>query len=163
MLVAEVSADLAMVEAAMDSDPGSQATGPRGLLAERVGNHAASAHRLIEQSDQLILRVKDRMQKTDQLVERAFHRVGDAAGVARVAERSAAGAGERYLRAKQRELDAHERAIQRHDEAAALQERFGHPDRAASAREHGRQARALHAQALRELQDWAGSGPAAEE
>jgi hypothetical protein len=56
-----------------------------------------------------------------------------------------------------------ERAIQRHDEAAALQERFGHPDRAARARKHGRQARELHQQALRELRDWAGSAPAVED
>jgi hypothetical protein len=37
-----------------------------------------------------------------------------------------------------------------------LQERFGHPDRAASAREHGRQARELHKLALRELHAWLG-------
>lgn len=104
------------------------------------------------------------MAQTDRRVERTFHRIRDAAGVARVAERSVAGPGERYLRAKQRELNAHERAIQRHDEAAAaLQERFGHPDRAARAREHGRQARELHQQALRELRDWAGSAPAVED
>jgi hypothetical protein len=40
--------------------------------------------------------------------------------------------------------------------SAVLQERFGHPDRAASVREHGRQARELHKLALRELHGWLG-------
>ena len=35
--------------------------------------------------------------------------------------------------------------------SAVLQERFGNSDRAASAREHGRQARELHKLALQEL------------
>jgi hypothetical protein len=100
--------------------------------------------------------------QTDRRVERTFHRIRDAAGVALMAERAATGAEERYLRAKQRELAAHERAIRRHDEAALLQERFGHPDRAANAREHGRQARVLHAQAVQELLSWAGQPPVGE-
>jgi hypothetical protein len=46
---------------------------------------------------------------------------------------------------------------------AVLQERLGHPDRATSAREHARQARKLHEQALRELHGWAGPAPAGED
>jgi hypothetical protein len=53
-----------------------------------------------------------------------------------------------------RELAAHERAIKRHEEAAAVQERFGHPDRAADAREHARRARELRELALREQREW---------
>jgi hypothetical protein len=147
---------MADVEAVMGSDPGSQAMGPNGRLALQVGDHVAAAERLIEQSTRAIERVRARMRQTDRQVQRTSHRVQDAAGMARVAERPVAGAGDRYLRAKQRELAAHERAIQRHDEAAALQERFGHPDRAASAREHGRQARELYERALHELHAWAG-------
>ena len=111
----------------MDSDPGGQAMGPSGRLVQRVGDHVAATDRLIEQSRAAIDRVRAEMAQTGRRVERTFHRIRDAAGVARVAERFVAGPGERYLRAKQRELNAHERAIQRHDEAAALQERFGHP------------------------------------
>ena len=142
----------------MDRNPESRATGLSGLLTQRVGDHVALADRLIRQSQQLIAQIRDRIEQTDQ----TFHRVRDAAGAARLAERSATSAEERYVRAKQRELVAHERAIQRHDEAAALQERFGHPDRAANAREHGRQARELHAQALQELLTWAGQPPPGE-
>ena len=153
---------VAVVEVAMENEPGPQRTGPSGLLTQRVGDHVAAADRLIEQSHELIAQIRDRVQQTDRRVDRTFHRVRDAAGMARVAERPATGADERYLRAKQRELAAHERAIRRHDEAAVLQERFGHPDRAANAREHGRQARELHALALEELHSWAGQPPAGE-
>jgi hypothetical protein len=151
-----------VVEAEMDSDPGSQAIGPSGL-AQRVGDHVAAADRLIEQSHEAIGRVRAEIQQTDRLVARTFSRIRDAVGAGQAAKRARTGAEERYLQAKQRELAAHERAIQRHDEAAALQERFGHPDQAAAAREHGRQARELHQQALWELYAWAGSAPAAEE
>jgi hypothetical protein len=108
-------------------------------------------------------RARAQIDNTDRRIDRIFHLVQDAAGATQAAKRAPTEAGERYLRAKQRELAAHERAIQRHDEAAALQERFGHSDRAAAAREHGRQARELHQQALWELHAWAGSAPAAEE
>ncbi|HEX8132353.1 MAG TPA: maleylpyruvate isomerase N-terminal domain-containing protein, partial [Actinomycetes bacterium] len=57
----------------------------------------------------------------------------------------------RALLAKRRELAAHQRAIKRHEEAAALQERFGHPDRAASSRRHAQHARELQERALQEL------------
>jgi hypothetical protein len=60
------------------------------------------------------------------------------------------------LAAKQRELAAHDRAIRRHEEAAELQERLGHPDRAANARTHAQHARELRQQALHELNDGKG-------
>jgi hypothetical protein len=127
----------------MDSDPGSQVTGPSGALAQRVREHVAAADRLIDQSRQAIGRAWAQIQQTDRRVQRTFHRVGDAAGAARAAEQVVTAAEERYLQAKQRELAAHEGAIRRHQEAAVLQEQFGHPDRAATAREHGRHAREL--------------------
>ena len=64
------------------------------------------------------------------------------------------GSRERVRSAKHRELAAHERAIDRHEEAAEVQERLGHPDRAARAREHARHARELRDLAVRELQEW---------
>src|SRR5262245_17379114 len=146
----------------MDSDPGSQVTGPSGVLAQRVTDHVAAADRLIDQSRREIGRAWAQIQQTDRRVMRTFHRVRDAGGAAHAAGRLATAAEERYLQAKQRELDAHERAIRRHAEAALLQEQFGHPDRAAAAREHGRHARELYQQALRELRTWAGSASAGE-
>jgi hypothetical protein len=64
------------------------------------------------------------------------------------------GARERVRSAKRRELAAHDRAIDRHEQAAELQERLGHTDRAARAREHARHARELRDLAARELQEW---------
>jgi hypothetical protein len=63
---------------------------------------------------------------------------------------------ERAMLAKRRELAAHERAIARHEQAVTLQERFGHPDRATTARRHAEHARSLRDQALRELQEQEG-------
>ncbi|HJU01302.1 MAG TPA: hypothetical protein VJ966_08860 [Actinomycetes bacterium] len=147
----------------MDSDPGAPSTGPSGSLVQRVGDYVAAADRLIRQSRQAIGRVRPGIEETDRRVQRTFSRIRDAVGAGQAAGRARTGAEERYLRAKQRELAAHERAIRRHDEAAALQERLGHPDRAARAREHGRQARELHQQALQELHDWAGRMRAVED
>jgi hypothetical protein len=64
------------------------------------------------------------------------------------------GAAERVRVAKRRELAAHERAIDRHRQAAELQERLGHPDRAARAREHARHAQELLELAAQELREW---------
>jgi hypothetical protein len=59
-------------------------------------------------------------------------------------------ARERAARAKAHELAAHRRVEQLHEEAAKLQERLGHADRAQAARERAEHARELHAEALRE-------------
>jgi hypothetical protein len=56
------------------------------------------------------------------------------------------GTRERVARAKERELAAHQRAIE-------LQDRLGHPDRAANAREHAQHARQLLAQGLAEQRE----------
>jgi hypothetical protein len=57
------------------------------------------------------------------------------------------------VRAKAHELAAHRRAADLHEQAAKLQERLGHADRAQAARERAEHGRALHAQALREQAD----------
>ena len=64
------------------------------------------------------------------------------------------GAADRARLAKRRELAAHKRAIDHHKQAAELQERLGHPDRATRAREHARHAQELLEQAVQELQEW---------
>ena len=61
-----------------------------------------------------------------------------------------AGARWRARAAKQRELEAHAKAIELHQQAAELQDRLGHPDRAARAREHADHARELWSQAIAE-------------
>jgi hypothetical protein len=52
-------------------------------------------------------------------------------------------ARDRAALAKQRELAAHQRAIELHEQAAEFQDRLGHPDRAANARQHAEHAREL--------------------
>jgi hypothetical protein len=69
---------------------------------------------------------------------------------ARRTPRQATSALERAKLAKRRELAAHLRAIELHEQAAALQDRLGHPDRAANARQHAEHARELYECALEE-------------
>jgi hypothetical protein len=66
---------------------------------------------------------------------------------------------ERAMLAKRWELAAHERAINHQEQAIALQERFGHPDRAATARRHAEHAPNLRDQLLQELQEQEGTPP----
>jgi hypothetical protein len=86
-----------------------------------------------------------------------------ATGGAEGAQQRVKSARERALLAKRRELAAHERAIKRHEEAATVQERFGHPDRAATAREHARGARELRELALEEQREWEAQTSAGED
>jgi hypothetical protein len=79
-----------------------------------------------------------------------------AVGGAEEGQQRVTSARERARLAKRRELAAYERAIQGHKRAAQVQERFGHPDRAATAREHAQHARELLELALHEQQEWEG-------
>jgi hypothetical protein len=60
---------------------------------------------------------------------------------------------ERAGRARARELAAHRRAAELHEQAARLQARLGHADRTQAARKRAEHARELHALALREQAD----------
>ena len=73
-----------------------------------------------------------------------------ATATAEQAGQEAVGARWRARIAKQREIEAHARAIKLHQQAAELQDRLGHPDRAARAREHADHARKLWSQAKEE-------------
>ena len=75
---------------------------------------------------------------------------GRATAPAELAGQEATGARWRARLAKQRELEAHARAIELHQSAAELQDRLGHPDRAARARVHAEHARQLWNLALAE-------------
>jgi hypothetical protein len=140
----------------MEPRPETQKTGPRGALVERVGDHVAAAKQVIQASRKAVVKATSQIQQTHGRVGRNDQRGHDSAGRARAAHQSATAAGQRFLAAKQRELAAHDRAIRRHEEAAELQERLGHPDRAANARTHAHHARELRQQALHELNDWKG-------
>ena len=113
-----------------DEEGDRQVTGPSGTLAERVGDHVASADRLLLQSSQVVERVRARVQQTHGRVERTLWRVQEAAGEVRAVQRSTTGAVERFLQIKQRELAAHLAAVELHEQAAELQEQMGHSDRA---------------------------------
>jgi hypothetical protein len=142
----------------MERGLASQPTGP-GALA-RVGERIAAANQLIQASRKAVAQATVQIQQSHDRLGRPDQRGHDSAGRARAAHRSAAAAGQRFLRAKQRELAAHDRAILRHKQAAELQERLGHPDRAANARTHAQHARELRQQALQELRDWQARTPA---
>jgi hypothetical protein len=135
----------------MDGDGGSQVTGPSGHLAQRLGDHVASANELLQQSHQAVERVRARVYQAHRRVERTFRRVQDAAVAAQAAQRAAGRASERFLQIKQRELAAHLSAAELHEQAAELQDRMGHPGRAAEARAHAEQARAWYRLAGEEL------------
>jgi hypothetical protein len=147
-------------EAVMERDLELQSTDPSGALVERVAEHVAAAHQLIQASRNAVARATVQIQQSHDRVGRTNQPRHDSAGRARAAHRSATAAGQRYLQAKQRELAAHDRAILRHIEAAEFQQRLGHPDRAANARTHAQHARELRQQALQELNDWLGQTPA---
>lgn len=147
----------------MERDPAPQKAGPSGALVERVGDHIAAANQVIQASQEAVVRATSQIQQTHGRVGRNYQRGHDSAGRARAAHRSATAAGQRFLAAKQRELAAHNRAILRHTEAAELQQRLGHPDRAANARTHAQHTRELRQQALQELRDWEGQTPADED
>ena len=86
----------------------------------------------------------------------------DQAGRADEAHKSAVSAYARAVLAKRQELAAHVRAIKHHEDAAELQERFGHPERAAAAREHARQTRQMQKEALRQQLELEERAPAGE-
>jgi hypothetical protein len=129
-------------------------TGPGGTLAQRVGDHVAEADQLLSRSHQAVERVTARVQLTQQRVQRTYQQIQEVAEAAQLAHRSTAEAAERFLKVKQRELAAHLAAAELHEQAAELQQRLGRPERAAEARAHAEQARAMHRLAEEELADY---------
>jgi hypothetical protein len=115
---------------------------PSGSLAERIGRHLDAANQLLRQSDRVVQRAATRVRQTRQRI----------AGTSPPADPP--GPAERFLAVKQRELTAHRGAIELHEQAAVLQERLGHPDRAATAREHANHARELYRRAWEELAEY---------
>ena len=125
----------------MEADHERPVRGSDEALADWVHAHVVAAERLISQSQQAVDRVTDRVQQTYRRIQDAYQQVQDLAGAAQPTHRSSAGAGDRVLQVKQRELAAHLAAVELHEQAAELQQRLGHPDRAAEAHAHAEQAR----------------------
>ena len=138
----------------MERDGERPVTGPGGALAERVGEHVAAAELLIRQSHQAVERVTARVQQTQRRVVHTYQQVQEVADAAQLAHRFSAGAVDRFLQVKRRELAAHLTAVELHEQAAELQKRLGHPERAAEAHAHAERARVLHRLAAEELADY---------
>jgi hypothetical protein len=138
----------------MASEGERQVTGPGGTLAQRVGDHVGSADLLLRQSHEAVERVRARVQQTHRRVEQTFRRVQEAAGGVLAAQGFATEVTERFRQIKQRELAAHLAAEALHKRAAELQERMGHPERAAEARRQAEQALAWYRLAGEELADY---------
>lgn len=130
----------------MDRD--GQPLGPSGRLANRIRDHVAAAKELLRQSHQVADRAGARVRQSQLRLERADPRA------LRVGDAPLRPSAERILEVKQRELTAHRGAIELHEQAAQLQERLGHPDRAAEARQHAAHARELYRRACDELADY---------
>jgi hypothetical protein len=130
----------------MDRD--GQPLGPSGRLANRIRDQVAAAKELLRQSNQVAERAGARVRQSQLRLEQADLRALRAGDVPLTP------LADRVLEVKQRELTAHRGAIELHEQAAQLQERLGHPDRAAQARQHAAHARELYRQAWDELADY---------
>src|SRR5262245_760071 len=106
-----------------------------------------------EAEDQALERLRNLADETIEQARRIRKAASQAAGGAKQARRHAVSAAERAALAKRRELAAHARAISLHEQAVELQERLGHPDRAARARAHAEHARELQGLALEEQRE----------
>ena len=111
----------------------------RGDLTERIRARVDAAEQLLDES-------ADRVGAAAERVRQAHLQAQQAQRTARLAQEHIDRTRERAARAKDRELAAHLRAEKLHTHAAGLQERLGHPDRAARA--HGQ---AVHAREQYEL------------
>ena len=138
----------------MERDRDRPLMGPSGTLAERVGDHVASANRLLEDSHEAVERLRARTEQTHRRVERTFQRVQEAVSAARLVHRTTAKASDRFLEIKRRELAAHLAAVELHKRAAALQDRLGYPERAAEARSQAEQAQRWYRLAGEELDEY---------
>jgi methyl-accepting chemotaxis protein len=138
----------------MERDHERPVNGPDGTLTERVGDHVAAAELLIRQSHQAVDLVAARVLRTLRRVQHTSRQVQEGADSVRLSRRSAAEAAEHFLQVKQRELATHLMAAELHEQAAALQDRLGHPERASQARAHAGHARELYRLATTELADY---------
>jgi hypothetical protein len=107
-----------------------QVTNPSGTLAQRVGDHVASANQRLQQSRRAVERLRARTELAHCRIDRTNRRLQEARGSLRAVRRSSTEAMNRFLLIKRRELAAHLAAVELHEQAAALQERMeGRPAR----------------------------------
>jgi hypothetical protein len=81
-----------------------QVTGPSGTLAQRVGDHVASANQLLQQSRRAVDRLRARTELAYRRIDRTNRRIEEARGLTGSTQRSSAGAVSRFMLVKQREL-----------------------------------------------------------
>jgi hypothetical protein len=125
----------------MGNDSDSEQIESVGDLTGRVRAQVDPAERLLDQSAERVGAAAERVWQARLQAEQAQRTV-------RLAQEHVARTRERAARAKDRELAAHLRAEALHMDAASLQERLGHPDRAARARGQAVRARELYELAL---------------
>jgi chromosome segregation ATPase len=129
-------------------------TGPSGTLAQRVGDHVASANQLLQQSRRAVERLRARTELAHRRIDRTNRRIQEARGSVRALPRSSSDAMDRFLLVKERELTAHLAAVELHEQTAKLQDRMGHPQRAAEARTQAERARQWYRLANEELAEF---------
>jgi hypothetical protein len=150
---------LAHPEAPMGDNSESEQIGSGGDLTERIRARVDAAEQLLDESAERVGAAAER-------VRLAHLQAKQAQRTARLAQEHIVRTRERAARAKDRELAAHLRAEKLHTDAARLQERLGHPDRAARARAQAVRARELYALALveqAEAAQWVLSPPSDED
>jgi hypothetical protein len=90
----------------------------------------------------------------DHLLQQSQWLIQGVGGAAQEASQAAATLVGQFVEAKQRELAAHRATARVHEQMAELEERLGHPDRAAEARDHAEHAWELHRLAGAELAEY---------
>jgi hypothetical protein len=139
---------------AVGTDPREQAAATDGELVEQARAHVDRAQRLLAQSQQAVQHAEARVLRTQRRVQGTYRRAEDVAGAAERIHQATAAAVDRLIKIKRHELAAHRTAAALHEQAAHLQGRLGHPDRAAAARAHAEHARELYRRAGEELADY---------
>jgi hypothetical protein len=127
----------------MGDNSDSEQIGSGGDLTERIRARVDAAGQLLGESAERVGAAAERLRQAHLQAEQAQR-------TARLAQEHIARTRERAARAKDRELAAHLRAEKLHTDAARLQERLGHPDRAARACGQAVRARESYALALLE-------------
>jgi hypothetical protein len=125
-----------------------------GELAGQARAHVDRVRQFLVQSEQAAQRAAARRRENQPRGQGAVRR---AEHLAAAAQRATTATVDRVLQVKLRELAAHRAAVALQEQAAELQARLGHPERAAAAWAHARHAREPHRRADAELADYLGA------
>jgi hypothetical protein len=136
------------------TDPEEQATASAAEPAAQAGSHVEGVRQLLEQSRQEAQQAAARIRETRRRLQWTAERTQQVAAAAAATKRATAATVDRFVKVKRGEVEAHARAVALHEQAAALQARLGHPERAAQARAHADHAREMSQQAKAELDQY---------